>query len=327
MKRLEEQLQQPVDMHELATRYGLDYGKLTKTIGEQVEIGEDKKAMRDARRNLSVLKNIERYLQTTRAAMRIQGNKVHLVLDRFPGPLLTIEEKRCESLRRAGRRSARDYTKLSGHAIYRCPVPGCGGATINPASIPRSTAVHFRAFHRDIEAIFVIRIELRNGWEYIQVPEQEFNVQIVQTEDAGEETALGKDMGAKGRTCAKLAPYKGKASVQICKENNEPDSRKGGGNAADKAQLPTREKDGEEGPERRAAGTDARKGVFRIAPGPLGSGIREVADSNRGGATKSHEDQTAMTAEECEQQILKKVMGKKLKPVNPYGGIQVQDNN
>ena len=117
MERLEEQLQETVDVCDLATRYGLEYEKLTKTIGEEEEIGEDKKVTREARRNVSVLKGIQRYLKTARAAVKIQGNKVHLVLHRLPGTLLTIEEKRCESLYRTGRRLARNYTKLSGNAI------------------------------------------------------------------------------------------------------------------------------------------------------------------------------------------------------------------
>ena len=174
IRKLEEQLQEPVDLKDLASRYGLDFEKMQKLVDDDEEVGEDKRAIREARRDVSVLKTIQRYLQNARKAIRIHGNRVHMVLRRLPGSLLTVEEKSCESLSRTGHRIAHNYTKLLGNAIYRCPIPGCGAATINSASIARSTPVYFRAFHRKMDAVFVIKIELRNGWDFIQVPEQTF---------------------------------------------------------------------------------------------------------------------------------------------------------
>ena len=116
MEKLEAQLKRPVNIRELAMRYGLDYDRLQKIVDTQEEAGEDKKTTREARRNLGVLKSIQRYLQTARSTMTITGNKVHFALQRLPCSLLTIEEQRCESLSQTGHRLAHIYTKEAGQA-------------------------------------------------------------------------------------------------------------------------------------------------------------------------------------------------------------------
>ena len=72
MKELEDKIRQPVDIHALAARYGLDYERILKQSQEEdEEIGGDKKGQREARRNVQVLKTIQKYLQTSRANMKI----------------------------------------------------------------------------------------------------------------------------------------------------------------------------------------------------------------------------------------------------------------
>ena len=46
MKKFEEQLRRPVDIRDLASRYGLDSEKMEKVIGKEDEVGEDKQATR-----------------------------------------------------------------------------------------------------------------------------------------------------------------------------------------------------------------------------------------------------------------------------------------
>ena len=236
--------------------------------------------------------------------MKIQGNKVHLVLYRLPGSLLTIEEKRCESLSRTGHRLAHNYTRLLGHPIYRCPVPGCGGATINSSSIARSTPVHFRAFHRDLSAIFIIRIELRNGWDCIQVPEQEIGWRKDRNVTEKKQSIQGESEQTQERTCATMQPYKGETSVPIDKRFKEAKCQKD-------EEWPEKAHDQLHG---RALSTDriqrlseeakSSKGVFRIAPGPRGSGLQEVTEPSKGKGKQKPAKEESMTIEKFEQQIL-----------------------
>ena len=156
-------MREPVDIIELATIRGLNYEKLQKTGAEQDEVGADKTVAIEARRNIGVLRSIGRYLQTTRSNMRIPGNRAHFALQRPPRSLPAIGEKRCEASFRSGHRLARNYTRVAGPALYSCPIPGFGGATINGASVARSTPAHFRASRRNLDVIFAIRLELQIG--------------------------------------------------------------------------------------------------------------------------------------------------------------------
>ena len=305
VKDLDDKIRQPVDIHALAARYGLDYEKILKQSNEDEEgIGADKKGQREARRNAQVLKTIQKYFQTSRAAMKIQGNRVHLVLYRLPGSLLTIAEKRCESLSSTGHRLAHNYTRLLGHPIYRCPVPGCGGATINSSSIARSTPVHFRAFHRDLSAIFIIRIELRNGWDCIQVPEQEIGWQKDRSAEEEKQSTQEEKDQTQERTCATMQPYKGKTSVQIDKRVKEAQRQKDEGCPVEGHQKLHSGIVNRDPIQRMSAEAMSSKGVFRIAPGPGGSGLQEVTEPSKGkGKQKAAKDET-MTKEKFEQQIL-----------------------
>ena len=152
----------------------------------------------------------------------------------------------------------------------------------------------------------MIRIELRKGWDYIQVPEKAFCRRGEQTEETGQETAPGEDEETARKTCAKLPPYEGKSSAPTIKGQKEPDKWMSGKRLAEDARAGTRRVDGGERDKYRAAGAAAGKGVFRIAPGPRGSGIQEVKETNMGEATPTGTEKDAMTTEEFEQQILKK---------------------
>ena len=74
---------------------------------------------------------------------------------------------------------------------------------------------------------------------------------------------------------------------------------------AEDARAGTRRVEGGERDKYRAAGAAAGKGVFRIAPGPRGSGIQEVKETNMGEATPTGTEKGAMNTEEFEQHILK----------------------
>ena len=308
MARLEEELRKPVDIKDLAARYGLEYDRIKKLADTEDEVGEDKKAMREARRNVNVLQAIKKYLETTRATIRLQGNRVHMVLYRLPGSLLTVEEKRCESLFRTGHRLAHNYTRHMGQAIYRCPIPGCGGATINSSSIARSTPVHFRAFHREIEAIFIIRIELRNGWDHIQVPDQGKGVwwggDAPADEDPKEKVPSSKGYEQQGRTCAMMQPYMGKKSIPQATVEQELQRQKEGKASRKSDHWVNWAMPHSEGQQRLSCEAMASKGVYQINPGPRGSGISEVRTPAEGKATRPSQEEEIMTKDEFEVQLL-----------------------
>ena len=71
---------------------------------------------------------------------------------------------------RAGHRQAQNFTNTRGEAIYRYPLPGCAGATINASRVARAAGPHFRAFRRDPEVVFAVRLELRRGSDSVRLP-------------------------------------------------------------------------------------------------------------------------------------------------------------
>ena len=61
-----------------------------------------------------------------------------------------------------------DYTKGS---IHRCPLPNCGGATINYANIKRARVTHNKAYRRKLKGVpFVYCIEMGKSWGYLSYP-------------------------------------------------------------------------------------------------------------------------------------------------------------
>ena len=84
VQELEKVLQDQVDIQTLALSYGLEYGKLQCQVNKSDDIGADKKSLSEAKRNLSVLRWNQGYLQTARQRMRVEGNAVHFTLGRIP---------------------------------------------------------------------------------------------------------------------------------------------------------------------------------------------------------------------------------------------------
>ena len=165
-------LQEPIDIVNLAMSFGLNYRKMQGLIEKQDDMGRDCKSVSEAERNVTVLQGVRRNLSTVRTSMKSEGHRFHCVLHRLPCARLAIEEQRCNALRRAGHKLAHNCTRADGPAIYRCPVPECGGATINTSCVSRSLQTHFRVFRRDLEVTFVVRKVLRRGWGYLQIPDQ-----------------------------------------------------------------------------------------------------------------------------------------------------------
>ena len=157
-----------------------------------------------------------------------------------------------------------------------------------------------------MNAIFVIRIEFRNGWDCIRVPGQEFEWRKNRSEEE-EEGKPSQDESGKGqkRTCATMQLYKGKTSVQTDTRYKEAQRRKeeeewtaddhhatgGGIMNRDRAQ-------------RMSAEAISSKGVFRFAPGPRGSGIQEIAETSKGKGKQKVTRTDTVTQEKFEQGIL-----------------------
>ena len=122
-----------------------------------------------------------------------------------------------------------------------------------------------------------------------------------ETQQQGEEWKERKE-----RTCAALQLYKGKTSAQPEKEGRStytrPELPKTGKNVQMQASYGMEG----EGNQRLSAEASASKGVFRIAPGPRGSGIQDVSKFQKGPEKKSHGAKGSMTKAEFEQQILER---------------------
>ena len=169
-------LKEQVITHDLAQIYGLDKWNLEASAKEETTDAEGRAAQAD----LKVLKGIATYLERQREhTARWSGSEFMVTLGKIPSRILTIEQRRFEELQRPNRCCSHLYTDFRQGAIYRCPLPGCGGATINQRSIKRALVTHHKAYHKELQNIqFVFKIEMTKGWDYLTIPPRQNNASI-----------------------------------------------------------------------------------------------------------------------------------------------------
>ena len=162
-------LSEPVRIQDIARLYGLDALKLEAQA--QCEGGD--RESRAAQADLAVLNGIGEYLKKQRTtSIKWTGSEFLVTISRIPCRILTIEQQRFEELHRGNHKCSHLYTNYTQGIIYRCPLPECGGATVNQRGIKRSLAAHFKAFHKDLQQIqFTFKIEMARGWDYLSIPE------------------------------------------------------------------------------------------------------------------------------------------------------------
>ena len=80
--------------------------------------------------------------------------------------------------------------------MYRCPLPGCGGAVLNQQSVRRALLPHCRIYHQTADALrYTFHIEAKRGPEVLLFPPS--NEPEIRGEGAGE---LGGDTPAEPTT-------------------------------------------------------------------------------------------------------------------------------
>ena len=61
-------------------------------------------------------------------------------------------------------------TNVNKPEMFRCCIPGCAGAILNPANIRRAFGPHCNAFHNTSDLVFIFNFEFRKGWDLVSVP-------------------------------------------------------------------------------------------------------------------------------------------------------------
>ena len=163
-------LHTPVQIAGIAQLYGLDALKLEAQA--QCEGGD--RESRIAQADLAALQGIVNYLNKQRStSIRWIGSEFLVAIGRIPCRILTIEQQRFEELHRGNHRCSHLYTNYKQGTIYRCPLPECGGATMNQKGIKRAITAHHKTSHRDLQQIqFTFKIEMARGWGYLSVPQR-----------------------------------------------------------------------------------------------------------------------------------------------------------
>ena len=99
--------------------------------------------------------------------------------------------------------------------MYRCCVPGCGGAILNSAKIRQSFRPHCSAYHNNPALIYVFHFELQRGWDLVSVPTAKKGEPIPGFRmPQGEENVEQRSQGAELLDMS-LAAYKGNKGPNI----------------------------------------------------------------------------------------------------------------
>ena len=164
---LEIELKEPVDKQALARVYGLDLSKLTELQTKN----ENDSATRSATRELNVFQGIVDYLETSRKQITRVGNIFQVKVPQLPCRILAIERIRLEARLHSNHKFKHDFTDVGVGFMYRCPLPGCGGAVLNQQSVRRALLPHCRIYHQTADVFrFTFHIEAKRGPEVLLFP-------------------------------------------------------------------------------------------------------------------------------------------------------------
>ena len=115
---------------------------------------------------------MQQYLQNQRSGGFKWSGKAFLVnLQRLPCRILSVERQRYDELCRTNHKKSHLFTDYTKGNIYRCPLPNCGGMTINYANIKRALVSHNKAYHRTLKNVQIAYcIEMGKSWDYLSYP-------------------------------------------------------------------------------------------------------------------------------------------------------------
>ena len=163
---LKKELLEPVDIQHLARMHGVEISKLEAALAKDPNSAE----FRGAEREMSVLKGIQKYLEESRKNIKCSGDVFHVQISPLPCRILTIGKRRFENLLHTNHRNRHAYTNIGAGVLYRCPIPGCAGSTLNQASVKRALLPHCRAYHRAENFRFAFTIKTKRGQEVLLYP-------------------------------------------------------------------------------------------------------------------------------------------------------------
>ena len=160
------ELKEPVSIQYLARMYGIDLCNLKASLAKESDSNE----YRMAEREMQVLEGIQKYLKDARETIYRSGEVFHVKISPLPCRILSVEQRRFQNLLHSNHRSRHTYTNVGAGVLYRCPLPGCAGATLNQASVKRALLPHCRAYHNTDSLRFVFNIESKRGREAFLFP-------------------------------------------------------------------------------------------------------------------------------------------------------------
>ena len=160
------ELHEPVTIQSLALMYGVDLSSLKASMAKENDTTE----YRMAEREMQVLEGIQKYLMDSRKQIHHLGGVFHVKISPLPCRILSVEQRRFENLLHSNHKSRHTYTNVGAGVLYRCPLPGCTGATLNHASVKRALLPHCRAYHNTDSLRFVFNIETKRGREALLFP-------------------------------------------------------------------------------------------------------------------------------------------------------------
>ena len=163
---LEIELQEPLDEKELARIYGLDLQKLLMLQQDD----EDGPETRPAIHKLEVLSGIDEHLETSSKQIHREGNIFQVEIAQLPCRISSQWKSRLETLPHTNHKFKHDFTDVGVGFMYRCPLPGCGGAALNQASVRRALLPHRRAYHHTNALRFAFHIDAKRGREVFLFP-------------------------------------------------------------------------------------------------------------------------------------------------------------
>ena len=169
-------LREEVTLESIAVLQGMDMAQLREAAGAEGSQVEQ----RSAKMDISVLEGIQRYLSEQRTkVIKWDGNHFVITLRRLPCRILSTEKTRYDELFRSNHKRAHSYTDYRKGGIYRCPLPGREGATLNYGNIKRALSAHNKAYHKAWLGLkLAYKIEMGRGWDYLNFDTPQDNAKM-----------------------------------------------------------------------------------------------------------------------------------------------------
>ena len=105
-----------------------------------------------------------------RSKIRQEGDVFQIHIPQLPCRILSIKKARFGNLLHTNRKFRRHFTNVGAGIMYRFPLPGRGGATLNQASVKRALQPHCRVYHNTDAVRYAFSIDAKRGREVFLYP-------------------------------------------------------------------------------------------------------------------------------------------------------------